>query len=126
MKAESTALFTDRYELTMIDAALSEGSANRRCVFEVFSRRLHAGRRYGVFAGVGRLLDAVESFRFDDEILEWLESEKVVSANALEYLSTYRFTGDIRGYREGELFFPGSPVLEVEGRGTGRGRGYVR
>jgi nicotinate phosphoribosyltransferase len=113
--AESTALFTDRYELTMIDAALREGRAERRCVFEVFSRRLHAGRRYGVFAGVGRLIEAVESFRFDDEILKWLSSEKVVSAAALEYLSTYRFAGDIRGYREGELFFPGSPVLEIEG-----------
>jgi nicotinate phosphoribosyltransferase len=113
--AESTALFTDRYELTMIDAALREGRAERRCVFEVFSRRLHAGRRYGVFAGVGRLLDAVESFRFDDDILAWLTSEKVVSPEALDYLSTYRFSGDIRGYHEGELFFPGSPVLEVEG-----------
>lgn len=113
--AESTALFTDRYELTMIDAALRAGRAERRCVFEVFSRRLHAGRRYGVFAGVGRLLDAIESFRFDDEIVSWLSSEKVVSTTALEYLSTYSFSGDIRGYREGELFFPGSPVLEVEG-----------
>jgi nicotinate phosphoribosyltransferase len=113
--AESTALFTDRYELTMIDAAMREGRADRRCVFEVFTRRLHAGRRYGVFAGVGRLLDAIESFRFDDEIVSWLASEKVVSAEALEYLATYRFAGDIRGYQEGELFFPGSPVLEVEG-----------
>jgi len=95
--AESTALFTDRYELTMIDAALREGHAERRCVFEVFSRRLHAGRRYGVFAGVGRLLDAVESFRFDDDVVAWLASEKVVSDEALEYLSTYRFSGDIRG-----------------------------
>jgi nicotinate phosphoribosyltransferase len=113
--AESTALFTDRYELTMIDAAMREGRAERRCVFEVFSRRLHAGRRYGVFAGVGRLMEAIESFRFDDEIVGWLSSEKVVSAETLEYLSAYRFSGDIRGYREGELFFPGSPVLEVEG-----------
>jgi nicotinate phosphoribosyltransferase len=113
--AESTALFTDRYELTMIDAAMREGHAERRCVFEVFSRRLHGGRRYGVFAGVGRLLDAIDQFRFTDEILTWLASEKVVSAAALEYLAQYRFTGDIRGYREGELFFPGSPVLEVEG-----------
>lgn len=113
--AESTALFTDRYELTMVDAALREGRAERRCVFEVFSRRLHAGRRYGVFAGVGRLLDAIESFRFDDDILAWLSSEKVVSTETLDYLSTYRFSGDVRGYQEGELFFPGSPVLEVEG-----------
>lgn len=111
----STALFTDRYELTMIDAAMRDGHADRHCVFEVFTRRLHGGRRYGVCAGVGRLLDAIESFRFTDEILAWLDSEHIVSPAALTYLSTYLFTGDIRGYHEGELFFPGSPVLEIEG-----------
>ena len=113
--SDSTALFTDRYELTMIDAALRDGHAERRCVFEVFSRRLHAGRRYGVFAGSGRLIDAIEQFRFTDEILNWLTVEKVVSPATIDYLSTYRFTGDVRGYREGELFFAGSPVLEIEG-----------
>ena len=113
--SDSTALFTDRYELTMIDAALRDGHAERRCVFEVFSRRLHAGRRYGVFAGAGRLIEAIEQFRFTEDILGWLTAEKVVSTAAIEYLSTYRFTGDVRGYREGELFFPGSPVLEIEG-----------
>jgi nicotinate phosphoribosyltransferase len=71
---ESTALFTDRYELTMIDAAMREGHAERRSVFEVFSRRLHGGRRYGVCAGVGRLLDAIDNFRFTDDILAWLDS----------------------------------------------------
>jgi nicotinate phosphoribosyltransferase len=112
---ESTALFTDRYELTMIDAAMREGHADRRSVFEVFSRRLHGGRRYGVCAGVGRLLDAIDNFRFTDDILAWLDSEHIVSPAALTYLSNYRFAGHIRGYREGELFFPGSPVLEIEG-----------
>ena len=53
----STALFTDRYELTMIDAALRDGTASRRCVFEVFARRLPEGRRYGVVAGTGRVLN---------------------------------------------------------------------
>ena len=68
-----------------------------------------------MFAGVGRLLDAIERFRFDEETLRWLTSERIVSDSTVEFLSAYRFSGDIRGYREGELFFPGSPVLEVEG-----------
>ena len=57
----STALLTDRYELTMIDAALKGGHADRACVFEVFARRLSGGRRYGVVAGTGRLLDAIDA-----------------------------------------------------------------
>jgi nicotinate phosphoribosyltransferase len=111
----TTALLTDKYELTMIEAALKAGRAERPCVFEVFSRRLSGGRRFGVVAGTGRLIDAVDAFRFDTATLEWLSSEHVVGTETIDYLSDYRFTGTIRGYREGELFFPGSPVLQVEG-----------
>ena len=111
----STALLTDRYELTMLQAALADGTADRRCVFEVFTRRLPHGRRYGVLAGTGRFLEALADFRFDDEVLGWLSAEDVVDARTLEYLAGYRFTGTVRGYAEGEMFFPHSPVLTVEG-----------
>ncbi|MDD9207248.1 nicotinate phosphoribosyltransferase, partial [Georgenia sp. 10Sc9-8] len=111
----STALLTDRYELTMVDAALRNGVAQRRSVFEVFSRRLPAGRRYGVVAGTGRLLEAVEAFRFTDAEIDFLAQQGVVGEHTLDYLRGYRFTGSISGYGEGECFFPGSPVLTVEG-----------
>lgn len=108
----STALLTDHYELTMLRAALRTGAARRRSVFELFPRSLPTGRRYGVVAGVGRMLDALEEFRFDDEVLGALEG--VVDQPTLDYLATYAFTGSIRGYPEGELYFPHSPLLTVE------------
>src|SRR5882757_793498 len=111
----STALFTDRYELTMLQAALRSGAAHRHSVFEVFTRRLPEGRRYGVVAGTGRVLDAVENFRFDGPVLDYLAADSVVDDATLEWLSGYRFTGDIWGYPEGEVYFPGSPILRVEG-----------
>ncbi|MFE5942612.1 nicotinate phosphoribosyltransferase [Streptomyces sp. NPDC056480] len=111
----STALFTDQYELTMLQAALRGGTADRRSVFEVFTRRLPEGRRYGVLAGVGRVLDAVENFRFDPAVLGFLRERGIVDEPTLEWLARYRFTGDIWGYPEGEVYFPGSPVLRVEG-----------
>jgi nicotinate phosphoribosyltransferase len=111
----STALFTDRYELTMLQAALRSGAAHRRSVFEAFTRRLPEGRRYGVVAGTGRVLDAVENFRFDAPVLDFLRREDVVDEATLEWLAGYRFTGDIWGYPEGEVYFPGSPILRVEG-----------
>ncbi|MGP3950125.1 nicotinate phosphoribosyltransferase [Streptomyces sp. 7N604] len=111
----STALFTDHYELTMLQAALGAGTAGRRSVFEVFTRQLPAGRRYGVVAGTGRVLDAVENFRFDEGVLGFLRSHRVVDEPTLEWLAGYRFSGDIWGYPEGEVYFPGSPVLRVEG-----------
>ncbi len=111
----STALLTDRYELTMLRAALADGTADRRCVFEVFTRRLPAGRRYGVLAGTGRVLEALADFRFGPEQLDWLAEARVVDDATLAYLADYRFTGDITGYAEGEVFFPHSPVLVVDG-----------
>ncbi|WP_391858990.1 nicotinate phosphoribosyltransferase [Streptomyces rhizosphaerihabitans] len=111
----STALFTDQYELTMLQAALAAGTAERRSVFEVFTRRLPEGRRYGVVAGTGRVLDAVENFRFDEDVLGFLRERGIVDEPTLEWLASYRFGGDIWGYPEGEAYFPGSPVLRVEG-----------
>ena len=115
MAERSTALLTDRYELTMLDAALRDGTAQRRCVFELFGRRLSAGRRFGVVAGTGRLLSLIEDFRFGEDELRFLRDHRVVDAATLEFLAGYRFTGSITGYREGELYFPGSPILTVEG-----------
>ncbi|WP_197462951.1 MULTISPECIES: nicotinate phosphoribosyltransferase [Gordonia] len=112
-KVTSTALLTDQYELTMLSAALRAGTAQRSCVFEVFARRLPDGRRYGVVAGTGRLLDALERFRFGPEEIDSLRT--VVDQDTLAWLSDYRFRGEIDGYREGELYFPGSPILTVRG-----------
>lgn len=108
----TTALLTDHYELTMLQAALAGGTAGRRSVFELFGRRLPEGRRYGVVAGVGRALDAIEEFRFSGEDLAALEG--VVDDPTLEWLASYHFTGDVWGYPEGEAYFPQSPLLIVE------------
>jgi nicotinate phosphoribosyltransferase len=111
----TTGLLTDRYELTMLGSALRDGTAQRHCVFEVFARRLPDGRRYGVVAGTGRLLDAIAEFRFDAATVAWLRDSGVVDATTADYLADYRFAGDVNGYPEGELFFPNSPILSVSG-----------
>lgn len=96
----------------MLQAALRSGTAHRRSVFELFPRRLPEGRRYGVVAGVGRALDAIERFTFDASTLAALED--VVDRPTLDWLASYRFSGDVWGYGEGETYFPYSPVLIVE------------
>jgi nicotinate phosphoribosyltransferase len=110
----TTALLTDHYELTMVRAALRAGTANRRCVFELFARRLPEGRRYGVVAGVGRALRALGQFRFDEESLRFLLDREVVDQDMADWLADYQFSGDIWGYPEGEMYFPGSPLVMVE------------
>jgi len=111
----TSSLLTDRYELTMIDAAIRSGTAERPSVFEVFARSLPGGRRYGVVAGTGRLLELIGEFRFTDAELGWLRSEDVVDTVTLDWLADYRFAGTVWGYQEGEIYFPGSPLLVLEG-----------
>ena len=111
----TTGLLTDHYELTMVRAALRSGTARRRAVFEMFARHLPNGRRYGVVAGTGRLLDALEQFRFGDDELAFLERAEIVTGRRSSSLRDYRFSGDIWGYAEGDCYFPGSPILVVEG-----------
>ena len=110
-----TALLTDRYELTMVQAALRSGAAHRRCVFEVFARQLPTGRRYGVVAGTGRLLEDLAAFRFGASELAWLADHRVVDDDTVAWLSTYAFGGSVWGYAEGECYVPGSPIVVVEG-----------
>ncbi|MFV2195780.1 nicotinate phosphoribosyltransferase [Nocardiopsis sp. LOL_012] len=114
MNQDSSGLLTDHYELTMLQGALSSGAAGRRSVFEMFGRRLPEGRRYGVVSGTGRFLDLLERFRFSSAELDFLSDHGVVDEATLEWLSAYRFTGDIWGYGEGEAYFPGSPIMVVE------------
>lgn len=111
---DATGLLTDQYELTMLRSALRDGTAARRCVFELFARRLPGNRRYGVVAGTGRLLERLRRFTFDDDAVRFLRECDVVDDETADWLSSYRFRGDIWGYAEGDVFFPGSPLLVVE------------
>lgn len=112
---QSAALLTDMYEYTMVDAALRDGTADRQCVFEVFTRHLPTGRRYGVVAGLGRILEYVKNFRPSEDELQFMRDNKIVSHETIDWLAHYHFSGTIRAYREGEMFFANSPVLQVEG-----------
>jgi nicotinate phosphoribosyltransferase len=99
----------------MVNAALRDGSADRTCVFEVFARRLPTGRRYGVVAGTARLIEILADFRFGPDDIAFLTESGIVDEATAGWLTDYRFTGEISGYAEGELFFPGSPILTVSG-----------
>jgi nicotinate phosphoribosyltransferase len=110
----SSALLTDHYELTMLQATLASGTAHRKSVFELFPRRLPSGRRYGVVAGVGRALEALERFSFGPNEIDFLREQQIVNEETLAWLQDFRFSGDIQGYAEGEIYFPYSPIMVVE------------
>lgn len=112
---KSYAFYTDKYEYTMLESAFRSGRALRKSVFEMFGRRLPGRRRYGVVAGAARFLAAIPNFRLSPAQLEYIEKNRVATTKTLEYLESYSFSGDIWGYPEGEIYFPGSPILTVCG-----------
>ncbi|WP_457634132.1 nicotinate phosphoribosyltransferase [Oceanithermus desulfurans] len=105
-------LTVDLYELTMADSYLRRGR-NEPAVFDLFVRPPVPGRRFLVAAGVEAALDYLERLRFGEEDLAYLRSLGVFSEAFLDYLARFRFTGEVWAVREGELVFPGEPILYV-------------
>lgn len=108
-------MLTDRYELTMYSSFVEDGSVDNHSVFEAFARRLPAGRRYGLLAGLGRLVPMIADFGFDDAELDYLLATGAITVKAAARLADFHFTGDLTAYPEGEIYVPGSPVLTAEG-----------
>ena len=101
--ATSTALLTDQYELTMLASALRDGTAHKRATFDVFARSIKGGFRYGIVAGLGRILDAIDNFTFDADDVEWLTEQGIFDAATADYLTNFRFRGTVRAIPEGTI-----------------------
>jgi nicotinate phosphoribosyltransferase len=106
------ALLTDLYELT-VSAAFHEHGLNDIASFEVAIRRMPPGRGFMIAAGIERLAEALEDYRFDSAAIEHLRSLQLFKPAFLEFLSTLRFTGSIRAIPEGTIYFPGEPIAEI-------------
>ena len=105
-------LFTDLYELTMLQAYLEEGLQDT-AVFSLFVRRLPDGRHVLVACGLDTLLEQLESLRFSSEDLAYLTSLQLFSAPLLAWLGRFRFTGDVYAVPEGTPVFADEPIVEV-------------
>lgn len=108
----SSPLLTDLYELTMLQAYLERGMTET-AVFELFSRKLPAGRNFLMAAGLEQALDFIERFGFSEEELDWIRGSGLFQGDFADELARLRFTGDVHAMREGTVFFPDEPVLRV-------------
>jgi nicotinate phosphoribosyltransferase len=110
--AESSALLTDLYQLTMLQAYFDEGM-NDTAAFEFFVRKLPAGRNFLVAAGLEQALDWLENLAFGAEELAWLAGCGRFHARFVESLAGLRFTGEVHAMPEGTVCFPDEPLLRV-------------
>lgn len=108
-----SALFTDFYELTMAQGFRKRGM-DKRAVFETFFRRQPFGGGFSVFAGLETFLDALRSFRFEKEDIDYLRGLGAFDADFLDYLRGFRFGGDVWAVPEGSVVFPQEPLIRVD------------
>ncbi len=105
-------LSTDLYELNMVQAYLDRGE-DKEAVFEFFVRRLPERRGFMLAAGLEDALQYLETLRYSDEELAWLESSGRFRKNLLDYLKGFRFTGDVHAIPEGSACFPNEPLIRI-------------
>ena len=114
LPAGEIGLLTDLYELTMAQSYFAEG-IHGEATFSMYVREYPPDRGYLVAAGVDDALDCLEALTFDRDSIDYLGSTGIFTADFLEYLRDFRFTGSVRAMPEGSLFFAHEPVLEITG-----------
>lgn len=110
--ASGLGLFTDLYELTMLQAYLEEGMTGE-AVFTLFARRLPRERNYLLACGIDTVLDYLEQLRLSREDLDYLESLGMFGEPVLKWLRNFRFTGEVRAVADGTPVFANEPIMEV-------------
>lgn len=111
---DSFTLHTDLYQINMVETYWRDNIHNRKAVFEVFFRKLPFGNGYAVFAGLERVIQFIQNFRFTESDIEYLREEAGYDDEFLSYLKNLQFTGGIRCMKEGELVFGNEPILRVD------------
>ena len=111
---DSYTLHTDLYQINMAETYWRDGIHNKRAIFELYFRKLPFGNGYAVFAGLEKVIQYLQGFRFTEDDLDYLKNEVGYEDDFLNYLKDLRFTGSIRATREGELVFGNEAMLRVD------------
>ena len=106
-------LLCDFYELTMANGYFELGKADEISYFDVFYRKVPDGGGFAIAAGLQQVIEYIKDLKFTEEDITFLRSKKLFSEEFLNYLKTFRFTGDIYAVPEGTPIFPGEPIMTV-------------
>lgn len=112
MKSYSNTLLTDLYMFTMLQGYFQQ-RMEEIAVYEFFVRELPANRGFLVAAGLEQVLQYLESLRFSDAELQWLNGTGRFTPEFIDYLSTFRFCGDVHAMPEGTIYFANEPILRI-------------
>ena len=113
MDHRNLTLLTDLYELTMMQGYFKEKDANETVIFDMFYRTNPHGNGFAICAGLEQAIEYIKGLHFDESDIEYLRSLNIFAGDFLEYLSTFRFTGDIYAIPEGTVVFPRESLIKV-------------
>ena len=107
-------MLSDFYEFTMAAGYFENGMKDRVAVFDAFYRKNPDGGGYAIFAGLNDVIDFIKNLHFTEDDIEYFRQTENFSEDFLEYLSTFKFTGDVWAFPEGSVMFPGEPIITVK------------
>jgi len=113
MKQDKFELLADFYEFTMSNGYFVKGNTDI-AYFDVFFRKIPDKGGYAINAGLEQIIEFIQNLSFDKEDIKYLRSQKIFSEEYLEYLSNFKFTGDIWAIPEGTVIFPYEPIITVK------------
>ena len=116
MTPENYTLLCDYYELTMANGYYLCGRGDEISYFDIFYRKNPDGGGFAIAAGLEQIVDYIQNLHFTEEDIAFLREQKLFDERFLEYLKTFRFTGDLWAVPEGTPIFPGEPILTVRAR----------
>lgn len=110
----SLTLLCDFYEFTMSQGYFKNNKKDQICYFDIFFRKIPDSGSFAIFAGLEDILDFVENLSFDAEDIEFLRKQGIFDTEFLDFLTSFKFKGEIYAMREGEVIFPNEPLLCVK------------
>ncbi len=113
MGRQNLTLMTDLYELTMMQGYFKHKDRNETVIFDAFFRNNPMDSGYAISAGLEQVIDYINNLHFEEADIEYLRSLKIFDEDFLDYLKTFRFSGDIYAIPEGSLMFPREPMIKV-------------
>ena len=116
MEKTNYTMMCDFYELTMANGYFKSGLKDKICYFDVFYRVVPDNGGFAIAAGLEQVVDYIKNLKFSKKDIEYLRSKKIFSEDFLEYLKTFKFSGDIYAVPEGTPIFPKEPMLIVRSK----------
>ncbi len=110
---ENKTMMTDLYELTMAQVYFNSGEREKVAIFDAFFRKEPVNAGYGIMAGLDNIIEYIQNLKFTNENIAYLRSLNLFTEDFLNYLSDFKFTGDIYAVPDGTPVFRNEPIVTV-------------